>query len=158
MTIELIKKQKEKQLKDNEYEVIYKGDWNDGDYLHSFDTVTESDFKKLVMWLDFFSKKDKLERGYQLDIRTDTYRCAINYFTDWLNENGYNYDSEAIEELAEYFNDDMCGLPNESSSGYGIQSLQITLKKDGHEYELGYTDEDVNTIIKEYLIGNCIIK
>ena len=146
MTIKLVEtKQKSEDI--NGYEVVYKGYWND--YVYAFNTITEDDFDFHVLMLDFYSKAAQVERGNKFDIRTDTFDCVINYFTDWLESNNYDiYNKDFLTDLSENFYDDLDILPYDSNSGYGISSLDITLKKNNSEFKLKYEQEDIDRIIK----------
>ena len=85
--------------------------------------------------------------------------CVINYFTDWLESNNYDiYNKDFLTDLCETFYDDLDILPYDSNSGYGISSLDITVKKNNSEFKLKYEQEDIDRIIKEFLVSNGLIE
>jgi hypothetical protein len=158
MTIKLVKTKTKKEFP-NSYEVVYKGDYNYSDYLYAFNTITEDDFDFHVLMLDFYSKATQVQRGHEFDIRVETFDCVLNYFTDWFETNGYDiYNKDYLTDICETFYDYLEILPYDSNSGYGISSLDITLKKDNSEFKLKYEQEDIDRIIKDFLINNGLIE
>lgn len=133
--------------------VIIKCDWDDGDYITETYHYEDSDLPTFVLLREVFENRNEIEsvdgRRYALNIRVDFHK----YFERFVKLKVEN--DKLRNKLFSLYVDDISDIlyrliPFKSSSGYGYHSVDITIVKNGVEYEFSH-DFSIDELFKKLI-------